>query len=267
MPQPEPSRHHAPIPSISRQAIVIPVIVAAIIHSFLVMLWVMPVNPFRDAVGQQHLANYIDPYFAQSWSVFAPVPRRQGESVVVRAYIGIPGSPSGKSTEWFDITSDEDKRIKFLVNPSRIHSATRRLGGNINTLMARYNAEQQRLVAADFARTSRSRLGELLNESNSAGEPGRLNTESYLRNDEMITRFGTLYATARWGKGVSMVEFKVGRRDVPAFADRKRTDLRELPFRYYLIGWRKAMPGNTDAQAAFDSYVAKASAVATPGRS
>lgn len=224
------------------------------------MVWVMPPNPIRDAVGGERLSSYINPYFEQSWSVFAPVPKKGGESVVIRAYIGKPGSKDGKVTEWYDITADEDARVEYLVNPSRFHSATHRLGNSVNTAMAKYTPVQRRLVAANFVKTPRSELGKLLAQTNRAGVVGQQTIVAYLQQDEMLTRFGTMYATSRWGKGVSMVEFKVGHRSVPNFSQRNEIDFRDVPFTYHLIGWRKAMPGTSDAQAAFEGYVNKAPA-------
>ena len=222
------------------------------VHSFLVMVWVMPVNPIRDAVGQQRLATYINPYFEQSWSVFAPVPRRGGENVLIRASI------DGKVTEWYDVTADEDRRIKFLVNPSRIHTATRRLGGNLNTAMANYGSDELRIIVGAYVETPRSQLASSLLAVNRKGVAGEANTSLYLRNDEMLTQFTTMYATARWGKGATMVQFRVGHRSVPNYSVRKDTNFLDVPFTYYSFGWRKAMPGNRDAQEAFDDYVNRA---------
>lgn len=258
--QPEPSVHATKIPSVSKRSAVYALVAVAVVHSLIIMVWVMPVNPFRDALGQQRVASYINPYFEQSWSVFAPTPRRGGENVVIRAFVGKPGSKTGHLTEWFDITADEDQRIKYLVNPSRFHSATRRLGGNVNAAMAKFSVTQKRLVAANFVTTPRSELDKYLNKVNRLGDAGKLNIIGYLRNDEMLTRYGTMYATARWGKGVSLVQFRVGHRTVPNYSKRNEINFRDVPFTYYLVGWRQAMPGNRDAQAAFDGYVKKAPA-------
>lgn len=220
------------------------------------MIWVMPVNPVRDAVGQQRVSSYINPYFEQSWSVFAPTPRRGGENVVIRAFIGDPTKKNGGTvTEWHDITADADARTKYLVNPSRFHSATRRLGGNVNNAMAAFAIPQRQVVAANFYQTSRTKIGPLLQKGNRAGPRGEANIVGYVQTDEMLTRFGTMYATARWGKGVSMVQFRIGHRSVPNYAERNEVDFSDVPFTYYLVGWRKAMTADKEAQAAFDDYV------------
>jgi hypothetical protein len=255
--KPVPSDHATTVPAPNRRLVVLALALVVMLHGVLVMIWVMPVNPFRDAVGQQRLSSYINPYFEQSWSVFAPTPRRGGENVRIRAYIGEPGAKNGTVTEWFDITTDEDARTKYLLNPSRFHSATRRLGGNINGAVGKFNAVQKRLVAASFVDTPRSELEKLIRANNTAGYGGLVNADDYLRNDEMLTRFGTMYATARWGDGITMVQFLVGRRTVPAYALRNKIELEDVPFQYYPVGWRSVIKGEAQAQAAFDDYVTR----------
>jgi hypothetical protein len=67
-----------------------------------------------------------------------------------------------------------------------------------------------------------------------------------------------MYAVARWGDRVSMVQVRVGHRSVPEYAKRDRVDLAEVPFTYRTLGWRKAVRGGAAAQAAFDRYVDRA---------
>lgn len=258
--KPAPSPHATTIPSAPRRAVVLTIGVLLAVHSVLVMVWVMPTNPFRDAIGQQRLESYINPYFEQSWSVFAPTPRRGGENVKVRAFIGKSGSTDGITTPWYDITADEDQRIKYLINPSRIHSTTRRLGGNLNSLLGTYTAAQREIVAANFVDISRTRIRTMLDAANQLGQTGVVNDGLYLTNEEMLVRFGTMYATARWGDGVTAVQFLVGRRSVPNYSVRNEVDYLDVPFAYYQIGWRTAIPGNAEAQAAFNGYVRKAPA-------
>jgi hypothetical protein len=225
------------------------------------MLWVMPVNPIRDAVGEQRLVSYINNEyfpFEQSWSVFAPTPRRGGENVVFRAFIGDPKKGTGKLTDWYDVTADEDVRIKYLVNPSRIHSATRRMGGNINSSVPGLTEAQRLQLRGNYVETSPkvlySRLIKLQPKGRSASD-----VTGYIQNDEMLTRFLTMYATARWGEGVSMVQFRVGHRSVPSYSKRHDVDFRDVPFSYYTFGWRQAIQAPTaDAQEAFERYVADA---------
>ena len=126
-----PTRHATEVPSAGRRAIVLGIAMVFAVHSVLMMVWVMPTNPIRDTIGPGRVDAYVNNGvvpFEQSWSVFAPTPRRGGENVQVRAYDG----ETGTTTDWYDITADEDERILHVPNPSRIHSVTRRLGGDVN---------------------------------------------------------------------------------------------------------------------------------------
>ena len=239
---PSPSRHATELPARGRRAVVVGIAVVAVVHSVLVVVWVMPTNPIRDAMGADRVARYINNGvvpFEQSWSVFAPTPRRGGENVQVRAYDG----ETGTTTDWYDITADEDERIRHLPNPSRIHTVTRRLGGGANEQLADLSTAQIDLISSD-APSRRELLRRL--------------PDDYVDLDEMLTRFGTMYAIARWGDGVSMVQIKVGHRGVPAFTKRHEVDFFDVPFTYRTLGWRTALRGDAGAQAAFDDYVERA---------
>jgi hypothetical protein len=239
MPEPVPTRHATELPSKGRRAVVVGIAVLAVIHSVLVMVWVMPTNPIRDAIGADRVAGYINNGiipFEQSWSVFAPTPRRGGENIQVRAYDG----ETGETTDWYDITENEDDRIRHLPNPSRIYTVTRRLGGGANEHFADLSTAQLDLISSDTP---------------SRREMIRRLPDDYVDIDVMLTRFGTMYAIARWGDGVTMVQIKVGHRRVPAFTKRHRVEFLDVPFTYRTLGWRTAPRGDAAAQAAFDDYV------------
>ena len=262
-----PSPHATPLPSASRRAVIWGVGVLVAVHSLLVMLWIMPSNPISDVVGRENLHTYIEnPVvpFEQSWSIFAPVPRRGGENVKVRAVIGGDDGSTGRVTEWYDITADEDARILYLVNPSRVHSVTRRLGGDVNETMASFNQEQEGYVQQEFPAT-RERLRKRLVEANTTGYKGLRAIDDYLVTEEILVRFGTLYATARWGRGVTAVEFMVGHRMVPNYSKRNEVDFLDVPFSYRHIGLRAAAPVDAEARGAFDAYVRKAPTAASNG--
>ncbi len=237
-----PTRHTTELPSAGRRAIVLGIAVVFVVHSLLVMVWVMPTNPIRDAIGAGRVDAYVNNGivpFEQSWSVFAPTPRRGGENVQVRAYDGETGTTTG----WYDITADEDERVLHVPNPSRVHAVTRRLGGAVNEEFPDLTDAQLDLIASDHP--SRDELVRRL-------------PDDLVRVDEMLTRFASMYAVARWGDRVSMVQVRVGHRSVPEYAKRDRVDLAEVPFTYRTLGWRKAVRGGAAAQAAFDRYVDRA---------
>lgn len=265
---PSPSRHATSIPSTSRRAGILLVATLLAVHSFLVLLWVMPSNPVRDAVGNDRVSAYINNdymSFEQSWSIFAPVPRRAGDNVKVRAMLRGADGRAGRTTAWYDITGDEDRRIMHLVNPSRIHAVTRRLGGSVIDTAAQLNPDQRTLIASDLRTEPRRELERRLVEANTLGPLGRRNIDRYLLNEEMLVRFSTMYATARWGKDVKAVELRIGRRSVPRFSIRDDVRFADVPFTYTRVGWRKSTPDERGAQAAFDAYVESAAESKTTG--
>lgn len=260
-----PSPHATRVPTTARRGLIWTLAVLAAVHSVLIMIWVMPDNPLRAAVGPERLSSYINPYFEQSWSIFAPTPLRGGENVQIRAYVGDYKAGTGKATQWYDITAKEDDKIEYLLNPSRIHSATRRLGGDMNSLVIKLNKNQRLLVQGDYVGSPRTDLrrtdlgkSDLRRDLLKASTGGSAGTIApYLRTDEMLTRFVTLYATARWGKNVTEIQFRVGHRFVPNYSVRNDVKFLDVPFAYSRFGWREAMPVNSDAQTAFDAYVGK----------
>ena len=114
-----PSPHATRVPTTARRGLIWTLAALAVVHSILLMIWVMPDNPLRAAIGTDRLRSYINPYFEQSWSIFAPTPLRGDENVQIRAYVGDYKARTGKATDWYDITAKEDERIKSLPNPFR----------------------------------------------------------------------------------------------------------------------------------------------------
>lgn len=251
------SPHATQIPTTTRRSLIWTVAMFAAVHSILIMIWVMPDNPLRDAVGPERLRSYIYPYFEQSWTVFAPIPRRGGENVQIRAYIGDRKTATGRVTDWYDITLKEDEKVRYLLNPSRIHSATRRLGGDMNSLLAKINKDQRGVVQGNYVTSPRADLAKDLRKAGTGRSSDPENIAAYLRTDDMLTRFATMYGIARWGEGLTEIQFRVGHRSVPDYSKRHSINFLEVPFTYSRFGWRGASPGDREAQAAFDSYVGK----------
>lgn len=252
-----PSAHATTVPAGARRIVMPLLAVVALVHSALVMLWVMPDNPMRDAVGADRVASYVNPYFEQSWSIFAPVPRRVGENVVVRATLHDAGGDT-RVTEWHDITAAEDRRVKHLANPSRIHSATRRLASGVNEVLVGASPALAAAIAGDLRGDSRAVIRSTIGSQAATGAAGSSAISGYLRSEEMLTRLATAYAVARWGPEVESVQLRIGRRSVPEFAARADAAFADVAFTYRLIGWRDARRSTGEAQSAFDDYVRSA---------
>lgn len=222
-------------------------------HSVLIGLWVLPENPVSDTVGRHRLSGYVNPWFEQSWAVFAPIPRRVDESLAIRAVRTDPRTGEKQVTRWFDITAHDDRRTILSVNPIRMKSATHRLAGNINNATATFNLAQQDLVQDGVFDSTRPAFRKALLDpavGPAAARPSAV--AAYLRNDEMAVRFATMYARARWGGQITQVQYRVARRDVPVYA--RRSDFGGLRGDVKTFGWRIAIAGSRAAQAGFDAY-------------
>jgi hypothetical protein len=249
------SRHRTTEGRVAPRAVAWILALLAAVHCFLILLWVAPVNPLRDAVGNERLTGYINPYFEQSWSVFAPTPRRISDSIRIRAVVEDPKTGKSTRTEWVDVTTLVSRKIKYDVTPARIEEATRRIGSRINSSMFKFNDQQKLLVQGGYLTTSTRKLAEglLAAKGNGKGDAAEIN--SYIVYDEMLVRFATMYAEGKWDGKVSQIQYKVGYQQVPAYAQRNNVKLGDVRVTYWDFGWRKAIPASADGQRAFDDYV------------
>ena len=248
------SRHASNGHTAFRRAVTWVIAAALAVHGVLVLLWVAPGNPMRDAVGTVRLANYINPHWEQSWSVFAPTPRRISDSVRIRAVMKEKGKEP-KATEWVDVTADVTAKVRYDMTPARIEEATRRLGARVNGVMFNFNATQRELVKAGYITTSTKDLAEALNKTRGNGRGTPDQVQQYITADESLRRFATAYASARWDGEVQQIQYLVGYQMVPAYASRNEVKLSEVPVRTWITGWRGPAKVSAAEQRAFDSYV------------
>ncbi|MCL8252640.1 DUF5819 family protein [Aeromicrobium fastidiosum] len=230
-------------------------LVVILVHSVALALWLAPSSPIRDAVGEGRLASYVDPYFQQGRDVVGIGTQQVDESFSVRAYVAPDAGGKGAATEWVDVTRDDNRANRHELAPERAHLIARRLATNLNLAMFNLSEAQRRVVrgltADDLPSTVRPTL---------EGAGGRPEAVRFFQAyDQMATQFASLYAEARWGEGgrIVQVQFRVGRRTVPSYADRATTSLDDVAFRDFSFGWRRAFRGSLDARDTFDSYVKK----------
>ncbi len=230
-------------------------LVVVVVHSVALALWLAPSSPLRDAVGESRLASYVDPYFQQGRDVVGIGTQQVDESFSVRAYVAPDGGGKGAATAWVDVTRDDNRANRHEVSPERAHLIARRLATNLNLAMFNLTEAQRRIVrgltADDLPSTVRPTL---------EGAGGRPEAVRFFQAyDQMATQFASLYAEARWGDEgrIVQVQFRVGRRTVPSYADRSTASLDDIAFRDFSFGWRRAFRGSLDARETFDSYVKK----------
>lgn len=219
----------------------------AVVHSALIALWLAPSGPVREAAGgTSTLARYVDPYFRQAWDVMDPSSQRVDEALWVRAKVRA-GENRVTQTEWLDVTKVDLAATHRDVAPARIHLAGRRLAANLNSTLFGLEPAGRQVAAESFA----GRSDELSGALSKAGTPGSA-VKAYIDVDTMTTRFATLYTQAYATERVVQVQYRVGRRVVAPHTERGGDRVTDTPFAWFETGWRSAVRGSAEAQAAFD---------------
>jgi len=73
------------------------------LHFSLVQLYNMPLSPLQLRFINQ-LSSYVNPFFSQKWSFFAPTPIDRSYSLVARARYVDKHSDQPGTTDWFDVS-------------------------------------------------------------------------------------------------------------------------------------------------------------------
>lgn len=228
-------------------------LVVVLAHTVVLALWLAPSSPLRDAAGEGRLASYVDPYFQQDRDVVGIGIQQVDESFSVRAFVAPDGGGKGRNTEWVDLTKADVRADRDDPAPERVHLIARRLATNLNLAMFNLTTAQRRVVRSLTAEDEPSLVTPAL-----TGVGGRAEAvEFYQTYDQMATQFASLFAQSRWDGRIVQVQFKVGRRTVPSYADRATASLDDVEFREFSFGWRRAFRGSLEAREAFDSYVKK----------
>lgn len=220
------------------------------IHSALLMLWLAPSSPIRDLVGSRNLASYVDPYFQQDVDTVDPSVQFVDEAFEIRALVR-SGSAKPKVTEWVNLTDQDVRDVRYHPNPARVHLIARRLATNLNRSMFALEPEQRRIVrewkAVDSTTTRRAAL------EDAADNPAVI--QNFMAYDQMATQFVSLYAASKWKGTILQVQFKVGRRSVPAYEKRHDTKIGDVDYLWFSFGWRPLFRGSVEAQSPYDSFV------------
>jgi len=224
-----------------------------VVHSVILTLWLAPSSPLRDAAGDSRLASYVDPYFQQGRDAVGVGTQQVDESFSIRAFVAPDGGGKGAATPWIDLTRIDNRANRHDLTASRVHLIARRLATNLNLAMFNLSEEQRKIVRALTADDLPSAVKVTLEKAGGDGAAVRF----FQAYDQMATQFTSLYAQSRWEGRVVQVQFRVGRRTVPPFADRAKASLDDVAFRYFSFGWRRTFRGSVEARETFDSYVKK----------
>lgn len=228
--------------------LVVVLAVVAIAHSVVLVLWLSPQSPVREAVGGRPLATYVNPYFQQSWTGLAPNAQFVDEKFVLRAQLLDEATGKKRVTGWTDVTSVENRALRHDLDPARIRLASRKLATNLNGAMFGLNAAQRALVGKRYTKTPLATVRQRLL---AVGEDRGPEVDNYLAYDVMATRFASMYAQAGTDDRVIAIQYKIGRRTVPAASERAVSS----KLSWFSFGYRLGYRASFEAQSAFDDYV------------
>lgn len=235
-----------------RQRVVVLVVgVVLVVHSVLLALWLAPSSPVRDVIGDARLASYVDPYFQQGDETVGFGSNRVDEALQLRAYVRPEGGGSPIFTEWVDVTAREARAVRGELDPPRARQIARRVATNLNFALFGLTPGQREIVADLSADVSPLRLQQQLLAADQASTGDVANV---VAQDQMATQFASLWLGAELpAKELLQVQYRVGRRVVPAFGD--VASVQGITFDWFNIGWRAAFRGDPAARATFADYV------------
>ena len=219
-------------------------------HFAATALWVSPAAPLYDALAPV-LNPYMQPFFQQGWSLFAPDPPEGDYAFLLRARWTDRSTGQLRTSGWVDVTTREWSGI--LHNPlhSRSDMDTDELSRILSGDQGNLSDNQTSIVERDY---SHSGWGHLLAElsAQKGADPGLL--EAYVRHERVAAAFATQYAYALWGSDIEAVQVRLRYTPVPDFEYRADKDaLPEDSFTYY--GWRPTVVFDGQSQKNFAEAV------------
>ncbi|WP_369750452.1 DUF5819 family protein [Nesterenkonia sp. F] len=162
-------------------------------------MWVAPSTPLREAVSLDRVREYVQPWFQQNWSIFAPNPRRTAVTFEVRASVLHTETGEKEFTEWVDLIDNEDAIVSGNLFPARTAQISRRTADRLHRALNDMNTEQRNLLKANYLETPVSELRDHLHDV--AGGAGGSDISRYMTADAAATRIATGAAETFWSDG------------------------------------------------------------------
>ncbi|MGM7667895.1 DUF5819 family protein [Microbacterium sp. A93] len=195
-------------------------------------LWIAPPSALREIPTQKVLSAYMLPMFGQSWSVFAPEPINGDYHFNVRAVIDVDGEDV--TTGWVSATDVELSMIRYNLFPPRAGIQSTEVASGLAGAYNKLNAEQQAVVALDFAKDG---WEDWMVGSFDKLEDGP-STVTYMEQEHLSTAYATQIAYAIWGSDVLQVQYRVSRQNVVPFAERNDAAAQRPEPSMSTTGWR-----------------------------
>lgn len=230
-------------------------VIAVVVHSAAIALWVGPDNLVRRQVGFERLRSYVLPMFDQNWSVFAPDADFGNELFTIRATVR---SADGASTQtnWVPVTAAEIvPAVRHHPFPSRTVAITNRLATEHVRVWGPLSQPQKTAVGESGPDITLARLRQrLLGLATNPGE--RVAAANYLKVESAIEYFLTGIARGIWGD--QLISFQIFRSQVliPNYETWKGA--REITSgQTFTSNWRPPVALHSADLPVFRSYVSK----------
>ncbi|WP_129669862.1 DUF5819 family protein [Phytoactinopolyspora endophytica] len=184
-------------------------------HLAATAIFVGPDNVAKET-WEEPLDSYMEPFFQQNWSLFAPNPIGTERILYVRGWYD-----AERATEWVNVSELETQAaITHNLFASRAGKVTIQLASRIGRQHGKLNSDEQEALAAHYHDDAWDRLEDRMMGLDGHSPSGRI---SYvLRYDQTITAYATQFAYAWWGAdaGLEYVQFKTEDRSVTPFDER-----------------------------------------------
>lgn len=229
-----------------------PLAALVLIHTLVIAIWVAPMTPIREEIGDERVRSYVMPWFEQNWSIFAPNPRRTAVTFEVRALtVGEDGE--NEPTEWIDLVDLEDDIVSGNPAGTRTSKLTRRTADRLHSSLSHMNDTQLEWIDANYVETPISTLRERLLDVE--GGTGEHHVDRYLEADASATAVATAVAERTVEGEILHVQYRTSTRGAPSWDNRDNEDLDERSPNYRDYGWRTPTDLSQDQLDLFDHYL------------
>lgn len=218
------------------------------IHLAITFLHNAPPNPVKESL-QAEVDSYMQPFFGQNWSLFAPNPINSEDTILVRAKVDDPGTGEQRTTDWVNATEREWSVVHHSLAPPRVNKLSSNLHRRLQNAWDDLSDEQREIVAQDFdLMADWVPLADALIGSQ-GGETSSV-VANLVRGDRVVTGYATQVARALWGQNVMAVQFRLERTLVPRWDDRFGEDAEPISV-LREFGWRPALANDGQSNTAF----------------
>jgi Family of unknown function (DUF5819) len=217
-------------------------------HFAATALWVSPAAPLYHALAPV-LNPYMQPFFRQGWSIFAPNPIQGDSTLLLRARWTDRSTGGLRTSGWVDVTRREWSGI--LHNPLHPRSDldTYGLYQILNEDRDNLTDNQASICERDYSHSGWDQLRADLSAQRGADRDW---LESYVRHERVAAAFATQYAYAWWGPDVEAVQIRLMYTPVPGFEGRAGDAQPKSGFTY---GWRPTVVFDGQSQRYFAETV------------